>query len=219
MEMVSDFPTRLNEALNGMSQAELADKIGISKQAISTYINGTRSPKQPTIEAICRALNVSPAWLLGYDVEKSLSATIKPKKSDDEILGTMPVGTMYRIPIIGSVRCGFGGQVIEELIGYDYADVKNHEEYMFFQSVGDSMEPYIEEGDLALVHQQPDVESGELAVVILNGDEGVLKKVIKKGKAITLVSFNNDYEPVTYLGEELNDIRIYGKVVETKKKW
>jgi repressor LexA len=81
------------------------------------------------------------------------------------------------------------------------------------------MEPEIREGNLALVHRQPNVESGELAIVVINGEEGTLKKVIIKDETLILQAFNSKYEPVSFSGEELEQIHICGKVVETKKKW
>lgn len=74
----------------------------------------------------------------------------------------------------------------------------------------------IAEGDLALVRRMPDVESGTLAVVV-NGDEGVIKRVIKKPGIIELHSFNPYYPVRIIKGEELEIVRIVGKVLETKR--
>ncbi len=81
------------------------------------------------------------------------------------------------------------------------------------------MEPRIHSGDLALVHRQPDVESGELAVVLVAGEEGTLKRVIKKEGAVILQPFNQAYQPQVFIGEELEQLVIIGKVVETKTRW
>ena len=81
------------------------------------------------------------------------------------------------------------------------------------------MAPQICEGDLALVHLQPDVESGELAVVVIDGEEGMLKRVIKREGALILQSFNASVEPRIVVGEALNDVMIVGKVVQTVRKW
>lgn len=75
LQIISNFPERLNEALGDMSLTKLAINIGMSKQSISAYLSGTRIPKQPTIKAISEFLNVAPAWLMGYDVEKTPSKT------------------------------------------------------------------------------------------------------------------------------------------------
>jgi repressor LexA len=194
-----------------LTQEELATLLDTTKQVISRYERSQRSPKLSKALEISKKLNIPSSYLLD---DSKLN-----EHTSNENIGFFPVGTMYRIPIIGSVRCGFGHQAIQEIVGHDYASVKNPEEYTFFEVKGDSMMPKIEESDLALIHIQPDVESGELAVVIINGDEGSLKKVIKQGESIILQSFNLEYPPKIFSGEELNTLCIFGKVVETKKKW
>ena len=77
----------------------------------------------------------------------------------------------------------------------------------------------ISSGDLALVHRQPDVESGDLAVVIVNGQEGTLKKVIKKDGAVILQPFNQEYQTQIFIGQDIENLSIVGKVIETKRKW
>ena len=81
------------------------------------------------------------------------------------------------------------------------------------------MEPRISSGDLALVHSQPDVESGDLAVVLVDGEEGTLKKVLKKEGAVILQPFNPAYKTQVFIGGEIDRLTIVGKVVETKTKW
>ena len=84
---------------------------------------------------------------------------------------------------------------------------------------GDSMEPRIREGDLALVHRQPTLESGELGVLVYGEGEGTLKKFVRRGNAIILQPFNPAYQPQVILGEDLERLHVVGKVVETKAKW
>lgn len=188
------------------NQSDIVTDLGITASTVSDWVNAKKYPRVDKMQFLANYLGV-------------LISDLREEKSLGEMLGVIPVGTMYQIPIVGSVRCGFGGTAVEELVGYDYANVKNPENYVFFEVKGDSMAPDIKEGDLALIRQQPDVESGELAVVIVNGDEGTLKKVIKQGNGIILQSFNSEYPPKIFSGEELNTICIYGKVIETKKKW
>lgn len=122
------------------------------------------------------------------------------------------------VKIIGSVRCGAGGLAVEEYIGVEPADVSNPDEYFYLIAEGDSMEPKIMEGDKVLVHRQEDVESGELAVVIVNGEEGTLKRVVKKPGLVVLEPLNHAHETRYFAGEEINTLRICGKAVEIKRK-
>ena len=124
-----------------------------------------------------------------------------------------------RVPIIGVVRCGSGGLALEEPLGFEGADVANAEDYFYLRATGDSMEPDVREGDLVLIHKQPEVESGELAVVVVNGEEGMLKRVILKPGAVILQSSNPAYPPRVFIGEETQIVRIAGKAVQSLRKW
>lgn len=72
---MKNFTERLNNALadSGLTAADLARKSGINKGTISKYLHGGYIPKQSTIGILARALNVSPAWLLGFDVDKEVT--------------------------------------------------------------------------------------------------------------------------------------------------
>lgn len=78
MELVSNFPERLKEAMGSMPVTELASILEISKQSVSAYINGKRKPKRIVVSEIARVLHVDPAWLLGYDVDKIPIASNQP---------------------------------------------------------------------------------------------------------------------------------------------
>lgn len=88
MKLVSSLPNRLAEALAGSSATALADAIGMSKQAISTYVTGKRNPKRPVINAMADALHVSVLWLMGYDVDKEAAPLSAPSGHDLKI-GTL----------------------------------------------------------------------------------------------------------------------------------
>ena len=125
----------------------------------------------------------------------------------------------FPIPIIGTVRAGFGAFAFEEDYGEEYARVKDPGSYFYLLVKGDSMEPRISDGDLALVHRQPTLENGDLGVVIFGEGEGTLKKFIRRGNTIILQPFNNVYAPQIIMGEDLEHLYIAGKVVETRARW
>ena len=85
---------------------------------------------------------------------------------------------------------------------------------------GDSMEPRIQDGDLALVHKQDTLENGDLGVLIYGDEgEGTLKRYIQRGNCVVLQPFNPAYSEMVIKGEDLNHLHIAGRVVETKAKW
>ena len=84
--------------------------------------------------------------------------------------------TESQIPVVGTVRAGYGALAFEEDYGKEYACVKDPENYFFLVVKGDSMEPRISDGDLALVHRQNTLDNGDLGVLVYGADgEGTLK--------------------------------------------
>lgn len=190
---------------HGLTQAELAEKIGLSQQAVGKWETGSSCPDQKTLQFLADFFGVSTDYLLG--------------RQEDRLSLYRSVPEKYLIPIVGEVKAGYNALAYEDNIGMEPAAVRNPEEYFYLVVRGDSMEPHIRSGDLALVHQQADVESGELAIVLVDDGEGTLKRVIKQKGAVILQPFNTNYETLVFLGREAKRVRIMGKVVETKSKW
>lgn len=201
------------------TQDQLAKMLHISKQTISNYENGRREPDYETLEAIADIFNVPMGFFLTQEEEREALAAVHntPAVPGFQTSAYTPARAM--VPVIGSVRCGPGGLAFEELQGAEMADVANPSEYFYLTTTGDSMAPDIKEGDLVLVHIQPTVETGELAVVIINGEEGTLKKLLKRENAVILQSLNPAFPPRVLVGEELENMRIVGKAVQLVRKW
>ncbi|MEG1408155.1 MAG: S24 family peptidase, partial [Ruthenibacterium sp.] len=103
--------------------------------------------------------------------------------------------------------------------GEESANVKDPDSYFYLIVKGDSMEPRIHDGDLALVHRQPTLDSGELGVIVYGEGNGTLKKYVRRGNTVILQPFNSDYQAQIIMGDDLQNLYIAGKVVETKTKW
>jgi repressor LexA len=195
-------------AEKGISQNELAKALGLTQQAISAYENGLREPDLETLQKIADFFDVSLDYLLGRTDIRNSDILTKAGLVEFDKSKTVP------IPIIGSVRAGTNGILAyEEILGVENVEqdiIKDEAKYFFLRVKGDSMYPEIQEGDLVLVRQQSDVESGEIAVVIVNGDEGIVKKVVKKDNAIVLYSINPAYDPIIITNP--NELIIVGKV-------
>jgi repressor LexA len=131
-----------------------------------------------------------------------------------------PPADNIKIPIIGSVKCGYDGLAYEYLDGYVMIDnTKLHGDIKAFRCRGDSMNGLgIFDGDIAIVRMQDDIESGELAIVIVDGDEGTLKRIRRQEGAIVLESANPSYPPRVITGEDMNKVRVVGKVVEIRRQ-
>lgn len=199
------FSKRLKEAreARGMTLLELANKIGKTEATVQRYESGNiKNLKNDTIEALAKALNVSPIYLMGWD----------------EDLNVSPVTELVRIPILGKIACGDPITAIENVIDYRTVPKDNLPaggDLFFLEAYGDSMEPKIPDGSFVLCRRQEDVESGEIAAVLLNDDEDTtLKRVIKQGETILLQALNDKYAP--YIVTEDNPARIVGKAIKVE---
>lgn len=183
------------------------------------------NPSMKKIRAIAAGMGMPVEKLLDMmnDRPRKFQYAPEPRHLSPEILNMIPDAMPYTpgvaVPIVGTVRCGPGGLAFEDLQGAALAEVSNPSDYFYLRAEGDSMVPDIKPGDLVLVHIQPEVETGELAVVIVNGEEGMLKKYVHKDNAVILMSLNQEYPPRVFVGEEMNSVKVAGKVVESKRKY
>ena len=206
------FSERLKQARKSkkFSQAELSRLLGVTQQAVGKWETGRSTPDPGTVARLAEILGTTADALLGLQQPEF----------------TQPVGDHFvsysesPIPVVGTVRAGYGALAFEEDYGTEYACVKDPSSYFYLVVKGDSMEPRISDGDLALVHRQSTLENGELGVMVYGTDgEGTLKKYIRRGNAVVLHPFNPNYEDLVIKGEDLDHLYIAGKVVETKTKW
>lgn len=190
-----------------LTQAELAKILGIAQPTLSGWENDKFQIDDDIKTKIADYFGVTVDYLLGREDITKLS----------NYLG--PVIETKKIPIIGTVKCGPDGLAFEDIDGYVYVDDDLTGEIFALRCKGDSMKfEAIDDGDIAIVRRQDDVECGELAVVAVNGDEGTLKRVRKFDGGIILEAANPDYPPRIFTGEDLNKIKIVGKVLETRRK-
>ena len=171
-DKVATFARRLREGLDvrGMTQAELAKRSGISKSSISRYIKGDWEGKQSAVYELAKALGVTEAWLMGYDVpmESDTAPAIPP--------GFEPLPKMVKRPLVGSIACGEPITAEENI--EDYVDVPENVQCDFcLRCKGDSMiDAGIHDGDVVYIHITPQVENGQIAAVRIDG-EATLKRV------------------------------------------
>lgn len=191
----------------GLTQSDLAARLGITQQAVGKWETGVSSPDPATLMQLAEVLQVSVDFLLGR--AGANVGHVMPYVAAQEAM----------VPVVGSVRAGYGALAFEEDSGMAAASVKDPENYFYLVVKGDSMEPRIQNGDLALVRRQPTLDDGDLGVVVFGEGEGTLKRFHKKGNAIVLQPFNPAYESLILAGEELDNMYIAGKVVETKARW
>ena len=208
------FAERLKQARKSKrySQAEISQLLGVTQQAVGKWETGRSTPDPQTIARLAEILGTTADVLLGLQQDAENSPVVGRNAFSRY--------TQCEIPVIGTVRAGYGALAFEEDYGKEYARVKDPSNYFYLVVKGDSMEPRISDGDLALVHRQNTLDNGDLGVLVYGLDgEGTLKKYIQRGNAVVLQPFNPNYEELVIKGEDLDHLYIAGKVVETKAKW
>lgn len=202
---------RLKEAmeLRNMKQSDLVRITGIDKASVSLYVSGRYSPKGDKLYKLAMALNVSSAWLSGFNVPMQ----------DDEVYEQSNISTvsehLYNVPIFESASAGFGVAAINDIVDYialPFRTKAEADETLCIRVKGDSMSPKIEDGDLIQVQKQTSVDSGDVAVVLIDSEEGLVKKVEYDKEYIKLISFNPYYPPIEFKGKDVLRISVVGKV-------
>lgn len=203
MEIYERIKLRRKEI--GLSAETVAERLGVSPATIYRYENNDIK-KFPTdiLEPLAKVLHTTPAYLLGIENKNKSKTAVK-------------------IPVLGLVRAGIPMDAVEYIIDYEEIseDMARQGEFFGLQIKGDSMEPKISEGDVVIVRKQPDVENGEIAIVLVNGDEATIKKVQKFNGGINLIPSNPAYDVMTYTNEQIEKlpIQVLGKVVELRAKF
>lgn len=186
--------------LKQITQKELAQKVGISPSTISDYMNLRSNPSHGVIQKIADY----------FEVPKSEIDTTY--KNYDNL---QPINKIVEIPVLGEIACGDPITAEENIEEYRERPADNlpHGDLFYLRAHGDSMEPRIPDKSYVLIREQADVENGEIAAVLVNGDtEATLKKVRKLDGVILLEAINDAYEP--YIISKENPAHILGKAVE-----
>ena len=199
---------RIKEARKsaGLTQLELAKKTELSRSYIGDIEKDRYNPSVSTLQLIATATNTPLEDLLPST--KTVS----------------PTGRGVRIPVLGRVVAGIPLEAVEEILDYEEItpELAATGEFFALQVKGDSMLPKLEEGDIVIVKKQADVETGDIAIVLVNGDEATIKQVKKVTGGIMLYGFNPDvYEPHFYSNQQIEalPVRILGKVIESRRSW
>lgn len=224
------FANRLKKALdyNNMKPVELANKTGINKSLISNYLSGNFKAKQDKVNIIAETLNVSEGWLMGYDVDmdRDWLPDNEENLSNIKIDNARYIETTtktIKIPVLGKVPAGVPIETIEEILGYEEIPasmLNGGENYFALKVDGDSMFPDYKTGDIIIIKQQPDCNSGDDCIVMVNGDDATFKRVIKQEKSIILKPLNNEYEPYYFNEFEImtKPVKILGVAIEVRRK-
>jgi repressor LexA len=215
--MNENFANRLEKAMQirNIKATELSEKANIPKSAISQYLSGLYEAKQKSIFKLARVLDVSEAWLMGLDVPMERESKINT--------GHISSPNSALVFIYGTIPAGVPMECIEDIIDTEEIStdmLKGGKQYFGLKIKGNSMETEYRNGDIIICEKVDDCESGDECVVMVNGNDGTFKKVLKNENGIILQPLNPSYEPMVYTNEQIETlpIKIIGKVVEMRRK-
>lgn len=184
---------------------QVADMVGVSEGTVSRWESGEiANMRRDKIMDYAKALKISPAVIMGWESKEETAQG-------------------FRIPVFDRVAAGIPIDAIEEVIDWEEIpeDMAKTGEFFGLRIKGDSMTPRIVEGDVVIVRQQPDAESGDIVIVRINGDTATCKRLAKHTHGISLISFNPAYPPICFTNEEIEQLPvvIIGKVIENRQKY
>ena len=182
-------------------QSDIAKFLGISAPAYSYYEANKRNMSAETAKKLADFFNVSVDYLLGID-------------SNNKRL----------LPVLGTVKAGYNYLAEENII--DYIDpsmnITDPENYFGLVVKGDSMAPLFGEGDYLIVRKMDgEFNNNDIGIVLINGEEATIKKVIKTEIGIELHAFNPYYPTKKFTYEEMQKlpVKVIGVVVRQIRNW
>lgn len=188
----------------GLKQADLAKALKVSQATMSGYETGKYEPDLSTLKAIADYFSVSVDYVLGGDVKPIAVKGIS-------------------IPVYAAVAAGIPIEAIEDIVDYEEIDAALAATGDFFglRIKGNSMEPRMREGDVVIVRKQDDADTGDIAIVLVNGNEATVKKIKKEPSGISLIPNNPAHDIQYYSAADIASlpVRIIGKVVELRAKF
>ena len=222
--------------------AAVASDIGLSNAATTKWKHGA-VPRDGTIQKIASYFDVSPSVFQQTEIpidrenklfdSKNTIITVNygsgkrqvqslTKELQDQLKATLSVITVedpVLVPVYESVSAGFGALARNEVIEHVPCILPSWEadEYIGIKVEGDSMYPKIEDGDTVIVHKQTSVDSGTIAVVLVDGEDGYVKKVEYGPDWINLISINPMYPPIRFKCAEVTRVSVQGRVTKVIK--
>lgn len=201
---------------NKMTQQQLADMLGITQATLSGWETEKFEIDNASLSKCADIFGVSIDYLFGRTNEVSPTYFFNEEENNSPSKG-------IKIPVLGRVVAGIPVEAVEEILEYEEItpEMAAQGEHFALQIKGDSMEPRMLSGDVVIVRKQSDVNTGDTAVVLVNGNEATIKKIKKSDDGIMLIPTNPNYEVMFYSKEQIKTlpVSIIGKVVELRCKY
>ena len=200
----------------GLTLEDVGNAVGVSKSTVKKWEDGYISNmKRDKISKLAKVLKISPVVLITGELEEN------SKDNSAESLTVLPSDKIFMRPLYNSVAAGFGAPAENTIVSYIPTFINNSlekDKYIWVNVEGDSMSPLIDDGSKILIRMQESVDSGQIAVVLIDNEEAVVKKVEYGNDYVTLISVNPYYPPRKFEGREVLRVRVVGVVKEVSKE-
>ncbi len=192
----------------GIDRNQLCDDLKFKYSTVSEWLSAKKYPRMDKIEMLANYFNINKSDLIE---ERAPKISKIPYTEEGTVL----------VPLIGKVAAGYcchAEDNISEYIRTDRSSLKTGYDYFWLEVKGDSMEPELHEKDLVLVQEQSELDAECYAVVIVDNEDGLVKQVQIDNTKITLKSINPYYPPRVFEKQDMNRIKIVGRVIEIKRR-
>lgn len=186
----------------GLTLAQIADMMGVAEATVQRWESGNiKSVRYDKMDKLAEILRVNPASFMGWEKSTPLPHNMEP------------LGEMQKIPLIGQIACGEPILADENI--EDYVDLPKHirADYALICKGQSMTGAGIYDGDVVYIRKQEKVNNGQIAAVLVDGDEATLKRFYYDGSSVTLVAENPSFPPRVFTGEDINRQRVVGLAV------
>lgn len=203
---MATFGQRLKEIRkeNKITQQQLADMLNVDRTSVAKWEGDKNLANQDILDILCNKFNVSLDYLLGRKTNSNKN-------------------NRYLVNVYGNIAAGIPLEAIEDITDQEEIteEMARTGEYFALKIKGNSMAPRIQNGDVVIIKNQQDAETGDIVAVLVNGNNATLKKLKKLDNGIALIPLNSEYETMFYTSDEVEKlpIKILGKMVELRAKF
>lgn len=184
---------------------QVAEAVGVSEATVSRWESGhIANMRRDRINNYAKALRVDPNFIMTG--ERKAASIL-------DIPGIIPLEPMDRIPLLGAIACG--DPILAQENIEDYIDLPRTIKADFALTCeGDSMiDAGIKDGDVVYIRSQPEVQNGQIAAVLVDGESATLKRFFFNDGVVTLMAANQSYSPIVKAGSDVEQVRVLGLAV------
>lgn len=195
--------------LQKLSLQSVADKLDVNRSSVMRWENGETSRiKLPILERLAQILQTTPEYLMGYEEDDFIDCASR---------NALPE-SVCMIPVFDKIQLTDGVPDFQNIIDYVTADAEYRHNCFFLRVSENSMAPRLDEGDYVLIRRQDTVENGETGLFVLD-TAGYMIRLFYREEQIKLHAFNPYFPTLRFDASEAAQIKVIGKVIESRRKW